>query len=63
MAPHTAHAARADPWERVGDHAEALRAWDRAAALATNPAEIHYVKARAEAIASAGNERTSQPGT
>nr|WP_236683209.1 DUF6596 domain-containing protein [Demequina sediminicola] len=47
---HLAHAARADLWERVGDHAEALRAWDRAAALATNPAEIHYVERRISAL-------------
>nr|WP_236683730.1 sigma-70 family RNA polymerase sigma factor [Demequina flava] len=43
---HLFHAARADLLERTGDPHGAVAAWDRAAALATNPAEVQYLRSR-----------------
>lgn len=40
------HAARADLMERTGDVRGARAAWERAEALATNPAEVRYVRRR-----------------
>ncbi|SEJ61333.1 RNA polymerase, sigma subunit, ECF family [Demequina mangrovi] len=48
---HLLHAARGDLLERTGDAAGARAAWERAAALATNPAEAAYARGRAEACA------------
>ncbi|MDN4475977.1 sigma-70 family RNA polymerase sigma factor [Demequina sp. SYSU T00192] len=46
---HLLHAARADLLERAGEPAAARLAWERAAALATNPAEIAYAERRRRA--------------
>nr|WP_228372892.1 sigma-70 family RNA polymerase sigma factor [Demequina subtropica] len=46
---HLFHAARGDLLERTGDRAGAREAWERAAALATNPAEAGYARLRSDA--------------
>ena len=43
---HLLHAARADLLARAGDAAGAREAWERAAALAANPAEAAYARMR-----------------
>ncbi|WP_234988082.1 RNA polymerase sigma factor [Demequina sp. NBRC 110056] len=45
---HLWHAARADLLERLGRGGEAVGEWERAAALAANPAEAAYARGRAE---------------
>ncbi len=47
---HLFHAARGDLLERCGDHDAARAAWERAAALSTNPAELAYVRARRDLL-------------
>ncbi|MDN4472255.1 RNA polymerase sigma factor [Demequina zhanjiangensis] len=47
---HLLHAARADLLERAGDRAGAQAEWDQAVALASNPAELDYLRHRRDAI-------------
>jgi len=47
---HLRHAVRADLLERLGRTSEAAREWDRAAALAANPAEAAYAARRAREV-------------
>jgi RNA polymerase sigma-70 factor (ECF subfamily) len=48
---HLFHAVRADLLERLGRHDEAIAAYDEAAALTTNEAEVRLLRERREALA------------